>query len=90
MTQVLSISATTAAYAMEAAKPARRTATKDQVRDVKQDAETNEIAKAGSHENAQAVALIPPLTLKMDDAMPRNTPNLPNWRVVNNAYKDND
>lgn len=90
MTQVLSVSAATAAYAMEAAKPARRISTKDQVRDVKNDAETNEIAKTGSAEKAEAVALIPPLALSLGDTMQRNAENFPSLQDVSKAYEETE
>jgi hypothetical protein len=65
MTQVLSVSATTAAYAMDAAKPARRVATVDRVKDARVEAERNETRRAGTESDA-AAGLIPAVTLALD------------------------
>ncbi|MCO5733869.1 hypothetical protein [Rhizobium sp. SSA_523] len=71
MTQVLSVSAFTAAYAMEAAKPARRVSTADQVKDARIEAEKNEIRKAGA-DAADVAGLIPAVALALDVSDSRN------------------
>ncbi|MBT9370174.1 hypothetical protein [Rhizobium sp. CSW-27] len=65
MTQVLSVSAVTAAYAMDAAKPARRVATADKVKDARVDVERNELRKAGADAGSVA-GLIPAVTIGFD------------------------
>ncbi|SIQ77198.1 hypothetical protein SAMN05880590_107101 [Rhizobium sp. RU35A] len=65
MTQVLSVSAVTAGYVMEAAKPARRVATADKVKDAQVDAERNEVRKAGA-DASEVAGLIPAVAVSFD------------------------
>lgn len=87
MTQVLSVSATTAAYAMEAAKPARRVATKDQVKDVKHDAEVNE-ARASGASAPEANRVAPPSPLKLDLGIAGDTGYPASFKEVKAAYEE--
>lgn len=87
MTQILSVSATTAAYAMEAAKPARRVATKDMVKDVKADAEANDARAAGANPPEKSV-ISPPAPLKLDLSISENRENSVPMKEVRAAYHD--
>ncbi|WP_247261971.1 hypothetical protein [Rhizobium lemnae] len=87
MTQVPSISAATAAYVMEATKPARRVATKDLVKDVKKDAETNDAKSAGANP-PEKVIVLPPVPLKLDLSLAKNKDASWSVRDINRAYND--
>lgn len=65
MVEILSVSAVTAAYAMDAAKPARRISALDKVRDAKLEAERNEVRKTGGSLD-DIPALIPAVTVSLD------------------------
>ncbi|MCY1668653.1 hypothetical protein [Rhizobium sp. SL86] len=73
MTQVVSVSANTAAYAMEAAKPARRLSTADQVKDTRISSERNEVRKAGA-DTDDIAGLIPAVPLALDVTSSRQRP----------------
>ncbi|MFD1744406.1 hypothetical protein ACFSE1_02930 [Rhizobium helianthi] len=88
MTQVLSVSANTAAFAMEAMKPSRRVSTRDQVQDAKQDTERNEErVRGGSPE--ETTALIPATPMSLDLALHHGQQPLTDHRAVENAYREN-
>lgn len=87
MTQVLSISATTAAYAMEAVKPARRIATKDQVKDVKADAEAND-ARASGANKPEKIIVSPPTVLKLELGIGGIKENSTSAQDASKAYRD--
>ncbi len=89
MTQVVSVSAFTAAYAMEAAKPARRVATADQVKDTRVNADRNELHKAGTDAD-DANSIIPAAPLAMDVTAGRQRPPQQQMspRQAEDAYRE--
>lgn len=89
MTQVVSVSAMTAAYVMEAAKPARRVATADQARDTRVDADRNAQRIAGG-DVAEVNGLIPavPLAFDITTGKPRQQQPQTSMRHAEEAYKE--
>lgn len=66
MTLLVTISANTAALAMEALRPGRRVSTKDQVADMKADAERNARRAENAGDPGDVDFLIPPTTVSID------------------------
>lgn len=89
MTQVVSVSANTAAYAMEAAKPARRLSTADQVKDTRISSERNEVRKAGA-DTDDVAGLIPavPLSLDVTSSQQRPPQHQMSPRQAEDAYRE--
>lgn len=89
MTQVVSVSANTAAYAMDAVKPARRLSTADQVKDTRMNSERNEVRKAGADTNDVA-GLIPAVPLSLDVTSSRQRPpqHQMSPRQAEDAYRE--
>jgi hypothetical protein len=91
MTLVLSISANTAATAIEAIKNPRRLSTKDQVADIKADAERNVRRAANAGDPGGVGIAIPPATISLDllgaDQQPRQQTTLHQAKA---AYRDLD
>lgn len=88
MSQVVSVSATTAAFAMEALKPSRRVSTKDQVQDAKNDAERNEERLNGGSAD-QTTALIPASSLSLDLDFHQGQHPAIARKDVEDAYREN-
>ncbi len=66
MTLLVTISANTAALAMESLRPGRRVSTKDQVTDMKADAERNARRAENAGDPGDGEFLIPPTTVSID------------------------
>jgi hypothetical protein len=66
MTLLVTISANTAAIAMEALRPGRRVSTKDQVADTKADADRNARRAANAGDPGDAELMIPATTVSLD------------------------
>ncbi len=66
MTLLVTISANTAALAMESLRPGRRVSTKDQVTDMKADAERNARRAENAGDPGDVDFLIPPTTVSID------------------------
>lgn len=87
MVQILSVSAATAAYVMDSAKPARRISAKDQVRDAKHDVELNELRKTGGSPE-DIPALIPAITVSLDPTAGKQFERHTPAEYAVNAYRD--
>jgi hypothetical protein len=89
MTQVVSVSANTAAYVMEAAKPARRVAAADQARDVRVDADRN-AQRLTSADVTDVQGLIPAVPLAFDVSTGRSRQQQPqtSLRYAKDAYEE--
>ena len=66
MTQLISISANTAAIAIEALRPGRRLSTKDQVADIKADADRNARRAENAGDPGDVELMVPPTTVSID------------------------
>jgi len=66
MTQLVSISANTAAIAIEALKPGRRLSIKDQVRDIKADSDRNARRAENAGDPGDTEFMIPATTVSID------------------------
>ncbi|MFB9953227.1 hypothetical protein ACFFP0_30695 [Rhizobium puerariae] len=89
MTLLVSISANTAAIAIEALKPGRRISPKDQAADIKADAERNAQRAQNAGDPGDVEAMIPATTVSLDflDAgqQPRQQMTI---NQVQSAYRD--
>jgi hypothetical protein len=91
MTQVLSISANTAAMAIEALKPGRRLSPKDQAADIKADAERNARRAQNAGEPGDIELMIPATTVSLDLLNAGQQPHQQvTYHHVQSAYRDLD
>ncbi len=91
MTLVVSISASTAAIAMEALKPPRRLSSKDQVADIKSDADRNARRAQNAGDPGDIVPMIPAAALSLDLLTTGNGPrHQATYEQVQSAYRDLD
>ncbi|WP_137128863.1 hypothetical protein [Rhizobium sp. FY34] len=89
MTQVVSVSAQTAAYAMEAVKPPRRIAAADQARDARVDSDRNAQRLVGG-QVTDVEGLIPAVPLSFDITAGQNgrQQQHTSMRYAEEAYKE--
>ncbi|MDO1583765.1 hypothetical protein [Rhizobium oryzicola] len=87
MTQVITVSATTAGYAMDAMRPARRVSTADHVRDTRVEAEKNERRTHGEATD-DIQGLLPPVPLALDLNTNHQQQYPVNRDEVEDAYKE--
>lgn len=89
MTQVVSVSAQTAAYAMDAVRPARRIAAADQARDTRVDSDRNAQRMVGG-DVSDVQGLIPavPLAFDITTGRPRQQQPQTSMRHAEEAYKE--
>jgi hypothetical protein len=66
MTQLVTISASTAALAIEALRPGRRISTKDQVKDIKADSDRNARRAENAGDPGDIEFMIPATTVSID------------------------
>ena len=89
MTQVLSISANTAAMAIEALKPGRRLSPKDQAADIKADAERNARRAQNAGEPGDIELMIPATAVSVDLLSAGHQPHQQvSYHQVQSAYRD--
>ncbi|CDZ59563.1 hypothetical protein [Neorhizobium galegae] len=89
MTLLVSISASTAALAIEALKPGRRISAKDQVKDIKADSDRNQRRAENAGDPGDTEFMIPATTVSLDmltaDQKPRQQVT---FSQVESAYRD--